>query len=199
MHSTIKSLPAFLLLAGAMAAGAVVATDAADQHSLFVGYDPSPAYPQGRMNPAAPPETKQFDFMVGEFDCVDEIKQGDGAWKTEKAIWNGAYFLNGMGIQDQYWSETFATSNLRIFDKKNSKWMVTFFKMPGYSSGVWSGVKEGDNMVMRKERPTADGKGTALSRLTFYEISPDGYKWVAENVQDATVNASWKSVCKRRR
>ena len=28
--------------------------------------------------------------------------------------------------------------------------MVTFFKMPGYQSGVWEGVTEGETMVMRQ-------------------------------------------------
>ena len=40
-----------------------------------VTYAPSPAYPNGRMNPDAPPEVAQFAFMVGEFDCIDEMRQ----------------------------------------------------------------------------------------------------------------------------
>ena len=63
-----------------------------------VGYAPSPAFPFGRMHPDAPSELAQFAFMVGEFDCIDEIRQQDGSWIRFRAIWNARYFLNGFGI-----------------------------------------------------------------------------------------------------
>ncbi len=105
--------------------------------SLPPDYEPSPVYPFGRLNPDAPPETAQFSFIVGEFDCVDEIiNPQDGKWVTIAAIWNAKYFLNGQGIIDQYWSPQFSTSNIRIFEGKEKKWKVTFFRMPGYGHGV---------------------------------------------------------------
>ena len=66
-------------------------------------YEPSPAYPYGRPNPAAPPELRQFDFMVGEFDCKEATRNADGSWNEFWAIWNARYFLNGFGIQDVCW------------------------------------------------------------------------------------------------
>ncbi len=164
---------------------------------LFMGYDPSPAYPHGRLHPGAPPETAQFAFMIGEFDCIDSLRNQDGTWRTFPAIWNANFFLNGHGIQDQYWNPVFATSNLRIYDSRNGKWMVTFFKKPNYGSGVWEGQKEGDNMVMRQESTRADGT-KVLSRLTFHNISRDGFDWVGESVTDDSTLATWKSSCKRR-
>ena len=87
-------------------------------------YDPSPAHPFGRPHPNAPPELQQFAFMLGEFDCVDELRQLDGSWRKTDAIWNAHYFLNGHGIQDVYWNDTFATTNIRLFDKGRGKWFV---------------------------------------------------------------------------
>jgi hypothetical protein len=155
--------------------------------SLFVGYDPSPAWPHGRLHPDAPPETEQFAFMVGEFDCIDEMRQGDGSWLRFRAIWNAHWFLNGYGIQDEYWTPQFFTSNIRIFDPASGKWQVTFFRMPGYQSGGWQGVQESDRMVMRKGKTTGPG-------LTFFNISEAGFDW-----NSGGENPGWKSSCKRRR
>ncbi len=153
-----------------------------------VRYAPSPAYPFGHPNPGAPAELAQFAFMVGEFDCVDEIRQSDGSRTRFRAIWSARYFLNGFGIQDEYWTPRFFTSNLRIFDPKTGKWQVTFFRMPGYQSGVWQGVWEGDRMVMRQ------GERTSGPGLTFYNITPGGFDW-----HSGGESPGWTSSCKRRR
>ena len=158
-------------------------------------YEPSPAFPFGRLNPKAPPETAQFSFMIGEFDCNDEIiNPQNGKWVKMKAIWNARYFLNGMAIQDQYWSPPFSTSNIRIFDSRDKKWKVTFFRMPGYAPGpAISGQKEGDKLVMRQGTEKQGGK------YTFFNIRSGGFDWVGENLREGKSSAFWKSSCKRRR
>ncbi len=159
-----------------------------------MGFEASPAFPFGRLNPDAPPETAQFAFMIGEFECMDEIfNPQTGKWAKFPAVWNAKYFLNGHGILDQYWSPAFSTSNIRIFDAKEKKWKVTFFRMPNYASGVWEGVREGENLVMRQ------GDNKQGTRLTFSGISKDGFKWVGESMNDGKANAFWKSSCQRRR
>ena len=165
------------------------------QAKVRVSYEPSPAYPYGRLNPEAPPETKQFAFMIGEFDCVDEIRNPqDGSWLKFPAIWNAKYFLNGHGIIDQYWSPRFSTSNIRIFDAKKKKWVVTFFRMPSYNATEpWEGIMEGENLVMRK------GTDEQGSRLTFKNINNDGFDWVGETMAKGKATPFWKSACRRRR
>ncbi|MEZ5429079.1 MAG: hypothetical protein R2747_22725 [Pyrinomonadaceae bacterium] len=164
------------------------------QNDLPMTYEPNPAFPFGRLNPDAPPETAQFAFMIGEFDCVDEIvNPQDGKWAKFPAIWNARYFLNGHGIQDSYWSPTFSTSNIRIYDAREKKWKVTFFRMPGNGTGLWTGVKEGGNLVMRQG---TDEKG---SRLTFSKITENGFQWTGESMTEGVAKPFWKSSCRRRR
>lgn len=151
-------------------------------------YAPSPAHPFGRPHPDAPKELEQFAFMVGEFDCIDEIRQPDGSMLRFRAIWNARYFLNGHGIQDEYWTPTFYTSNIRIYDPKTKRWNVTFFRMPGYQSGVWHGQKEGDKLVMRQ------GDKTSGPGLTFHNITADGFDW-----HSGGPTPGWTSTCTRRR
>jgi hypothetical protein len=157
-------------------------------------YEPNTTYPFGRLNPGAPKETEQFAFMIGEFDCTDEIiNPKSGKWVKMPAVWNAKYFLNGYGIQDQYWSPAFSTSNIRIFDVKDKKWKVTFFRMPGYSpSTAVSGTKEGGDLVMRVG---TEEKG---SRYTFYNIRDTGFDWVGENLRAGKATKFWTSTCRRR-
>ncbi len=76
--------------------------------------------------------------------------------------------------------------------------MVTFFRMPGYQSGVWEGEKEGDRLVMKQESTSPEGETSVTSRLTFYDITDDGYRWVGESLRTGKPAPFWKSVCRRR-
>ena len=181
--------------------GALSVSNAQDKQKseepMFGQFEANAAYPYGRPNPDAPDELRQFQFMIGDNECVDHILQDDGSWQEIKAKWNGTYFLNGYGIQDKYWTDTsFVTSNIRIFDPIRRKWMVTFFSMPDYSSGVWEVVMEEQRLVMRQKRTGLDGT-EALSRLTFYNITDHGFDWVAESIGDDGVVQDWKSSCKK--
>jgi predicted Zn-dependent peptidase len=153
----------------------------------FADYEPSDAHPFGRPHPDAPPELSQFAFMIGEFDCTDTIRRPDGARIEFPAVWGARYFLNGYGIQDHYWSPTFSTSNIRIFDPDAGRWKITFFRMPGYQSGVWEGGLEGEQLVFRNNGRTS-GPG-----LTFHNIRDNGFDWHSGGSQPG-----WTSSCTRR-
>ena len=162
---------------------------------VFGAYEPNVAYPFGRPNPKAPAELSQFAFMIGINECMDETFNADGSSEKFPARWNAHYFLNGYGIQDQYWTPgEFVTSNIRIFDSKSGKWKVTFFTKPGYGSGAWEGEQLGSELVMHQFSTAADGS-TSESRLTFYDISDGGFEWKAETVRGDTTVIGWTSSC----
>lgn len=158
-------------------------------------HEPGTANPFGTLNPNAPAEVAQFEFMVGVFDCIDEIRNpADGKWYESKSVWSSSYFLNGYGIQDKYWSPITVASGTRLFDQKKKKWIVNYFQsQPRYSTGVWEGRKEGDNMVMRQQN------GTVESRLTFSNITKNSFNWIGERVDGESVSSGWKISCKRRK
>jgi len=163
-------------------------------------YEPSPAYPFGRPNPAAPPELTQFAFMIGEFDCVDRLLQQDGSWQETTAIWNASYFLDGFGIQDRYWNDRFATSNIRIYDPGRGSWFVNYAMMPTATVATkqWQGEQlmtdDGPTMVMWSGSP--DRQNGSL--LTFSEITETGFRWSGANVQNGANTVTWTSFCTRR-
>lgn len=161
---------------------------------LPVEYEASPAYPFGRVNPKAPIETKQLEFLIGEFDCKDRIYSAQNKkWFRMDTVRKAEFVLNGYAIQDKNWTSLWFTSNIRAYDPKSKKWHVTYFRTLPYSSAVWKGGKEGENMVFLQER------GKTTSRLTFFDIGKDGYKWKAENVTDGKAVMNWQFTCKRRR
>lgn len=175
---------------------------AAGQNSSTVSraYEPSEQYPFGRPNPKAPKELAQFAFMIGQCDCIDSIRlvPGNPKWTVMKSTWDGKYTLNGTAIQDGGTNERFNPLNIRVYDSKQKKWIVTYFSTPWYSSGVWKGKKEGNKMVMRKPTKSPNGmKGE--NRLTFYNINKNGFSWKGEFVsEDGTiVFPFWKITCKK--
>lgn len=169
-------------------------------------YEPSPAYPYGRPNPAAPPELQQMDFMVGEFNCSDRALQPDGSWKEMKTIWNARYFMNGTAIHDMHWKVGFVNTNLRFFDQKQGKWVVSWFRMPPYGQDFnWIGEQVGQGkdrkMVMKKTTKRPDGQ-EVIRFLTFYDITAEGYEWKMERFVDGklfTGGPVWRITCQRRR
>ena len=83
--------------------------------------------------------------------------------------------------------------NIRIFNSKKGKWQVTFFSMPNFSAGsMWEGEMKEGKMVLWK------GDANKGSRLTFYNITIDGYQWIGENFSNGKASAFWKEKATRR-
>jgi len=163
---------------------------------LDTQYEPSVVHPHGRPHPDAPAELAQFAFFIGAFDCTDGRLGPNGEWIEFPAVWNGHYFMNGHAIQDQYWAPGFYTSNVRQYDESEDVWKVSFFSEPAYSTGIWVGGVEDDAIVLRRVIVQPDGR-TIVSRLTFSDISDDGFFWEGSSETPAGWQASWTSRCQR--
>jgi len=159
---------------------------------LFNHCDPSQAFKYGRLNPNAPNETKQFEFLIGEYLCKDSILS-NGKWKYSTATWNSKYIMNGYGIQDTYRNDNYATTSIRFFNTRTNKWNVHFFGMPGRHTGIWEGEKIGNEMVMKQKRKGPNNENLE-SRLIFYDIGEDAFKWkgVDWNLDNNTGVYDWK-------
>ena len=159
-------------------------------------YEPSEEFPYGKINPEAPEQLNEFDFMVGVCDCTDSISQGPDKWLSFPSIWSAKYFLNGHAIQDNNFNPKNPTSNLRLYDKNTGEWKVTFTaSAQGYFSGVWTGKKENDEIILYQK----NGDDQPYSKLTFYDIGDKGYKWKSETVYpDGQSSVGWKKICVKR-
>lgn len=146
--------------------------------AAHLAFEPGPAYPYGRPNPEAAPELSQFAFIIGANDCNEErLNQATGEWIENQRSWDGYYTMNGHAIRDTGRSGATTNANIRLYDSVTGQWRVTFFSMPVYGTGTWSGGMEGENMVLRlpQKAPGTDIDG--FSTLTFSNISDTGFDW----------------------
>jgi hypothetical protein len=157
---------------------------------LAGGFMAGPVHPFGRLNPAAPPETAQYAFMVGVFDCRLEYKAyREGKWVTAKegrAVWTARFTMNGHAIEDEFvdeWGET--NINVRLFDPARGKWRILYATpAPARVSELEASRVDG-RMVMVSER-TAPGGVNYTERVAFEPRGDAEYRWTQEVVYSPT-------------
>ncbi len=164
---------------------------------LFNEFDMNADFPFGQPNPSAPEEIQQFHFMIGIFDCDDELFI-NGEWRKMKATWQTNYTLNGHAIQDHYRNEIYAGTSWRVYNPREELWHVTFLGMPGGHTGLWKGSRDGDRIVLTSEQTAPNGT-ISTSRLRFSQITDNSFEWLGERITaDGTVTPNWKISARRR-
>ncbi|WP_418604289.1 hypothetical protein [Hwangdonia sp.] len=166
-------------------------------------YDVSEAFPFGQAHPNAPEQIKDFDALIGECQCKSTSRKPDGTWNDAiDMIWRWKYIMNGMGVQDETLKADGGHSgSIRQFIADSSKWYVHYYssKTPSTTLSTWTGNKrENGNIVLYREQKAPNGMD-GFFRLTFYDISKLGYKWIGEWVDktEKIVYPTWKIECKK--
>ena len=165
-----------------------------------LNYDPSAQYPYGRINPAAPAELAQFDFMIGHNDCEEErLNNATGEWVKGERTWDAYYYLDGYGVRDSGQSGNATNGNIRIYDPATEQWYVTYFSTPTYGSGVWSGGMVEDRIELEQPQKAPGTNFDGINRLTFYDISDDSFNWKGEwiSLDGSTVFPFWRISCQK--
>ncbi len=69
--------------------------------------------------------------------------------------------------------------------------------MPNYGSGVWKGGMEDENMVLRQTQKAPGTDFDGFSRLTFSNISGQGFDWTGEwvSIDGSVVFTFWRLQC----
>ena len=167
-------------------------------------YDVSKKSPYGKANPEAPEQIKDYELMIGECNCKSSTRNQDGTWaKGTEMIWRWKYILNGMAVQDETLKADGAHSgSIRQYIADSSRWYVHWFssKTPTSTFPIWEGNKtENGNIVLYKEQKAPNGTD-GFFRLTFYDMSKSGYKWIGEWVDktESVIFPTWKIDCVRK-
>ena len=174
---------------------------AAESRANELLFEPNEQFPFGRPNPEAPPELTQFAFMIGKNDCSEERLNGaSGEWSSSTRTWDAYYYLNGFAIRDGGRSGSAINGNIRIYDSVAEQWVVSFFAMPSFGSGIWRGGLEGENMVLRQEQKAPGTDLDGVSRLTFSNISSSGFNWDGEwvSADGSVIFPFWRIRCSKR-
>lgn len=173
--------------------------------TAFAQYDfePSTEFPFGKPNPEAPQQIMDFQPMIGKCNCKSETRNQDGSWiEPIDMTWTFKYIMNGMGIQDETLKIDGAHSgSIRQFNADSSKWYVHYYasKFANSKLPTWEGSKKEDGKIVLYRDQTAPNGMEGFYRLTFYDITDSGYKWIGEWVSkdESVVYPTWKINCKK--
>jgi len=139
-------------------------------------------------NPKAPPETEQYTFMIGSWDCVIRGIDAQGNPQEGKARWSAHYILDGWAIQDEWVSldkegkPGFYGINIRSFNTELGKWECRWLPSGTLQWKHFLSWKDGETMVMEGEGE--DQRGPFLDRNTFSEITESSWRWVKDRSYD---------------
>lgn len=156
--------------------------------------------PFGKLHPDAPPETEQWGQLAGTWDCT-QFALVNGQWFSGwKATWAWRYILDGFAVQD-VWHQAreqlpppiaqlprdFVGTNIRIYDREQQKWQITWFNNGQMAGGTSSPVRYfeaefiDDSIVMT---PVDQPPDSPKSRIVFHNISDDSFDWKSETLDE---------------
>ncbi len=134
------------------------------------------------VSPSLPPESRQFDFWIGEW-AVDLRMQGsDGSWQDGVTATAHVYpILSGKAVLE-LWSDDrphgIKGYSLRAFDAARDEW-VLWLNWPGPnrsgSSSLSGSFRHGRGEFYSSAR--ADDGSETISRYTFSDITPNSLRW----------------------
>ena len=167
-------------------------------------YEPSTENPYGMLNPAAPEGTGDFDQIIGTCDCKSVNRNPDGTWQdTLKMEWQFKYIMNGTAVQDEVWRENnLMAGSIRQFNADSAKWYVSYYSSTSIPASLpcWNGAKNEEGEIVLNMAQKAPNGMDGSSRLTFHNISAEGFNWKGEWVsQDGSiVYPFWTISCRKR-
>lgn len=163
-------------------------------------YDESKKHPFGKYNPKAPKQVQDYKELIGLSKCKSTSRNPDQTWaKPVKMTWEWKYIMNGMAVQDLTLKEDEKHSgSIRQYDVKAQEWNVHYYSTGATVSPLqtWKGKRKDGKIVLYKKQNAPNG-AKGFSRLTFYDISQKGYKWIGEWVDEKeTISFPfWKIDC----
>lgn len=166
-------------------------------------YEPSEKFPFGQPHPDAPEQIKDFQPMIGECQCKSETRKQDQSWgEPVNMVWQWSYIMNGKAVQDKTLkADGNHSGSIRQFIADSSRWYVHFYssRAPATTLSTWEGnKKDNGSIVLYRDSPAPNGT-PGFYRLTFYDMSDTGYKWVGEWVDkvEKIIYPTWKIECIR--
>ncbi|MEL7122280.1 MAG: hypothetical protein AAFO07_22720 [Bacteroidota bacterium] len=150
-------------------------------------YDASKAYPFGRPNPKAPDAIKDYQPMIGNCECSYTTRNQDGEWSETKSMqWRFKYIMNGWAVQDEtFTADSTYSGSIRQYSIEKEQWLVHYYTTLSLVEPLptWKGNKEGDEIVLYKKQKAPNGMD-GMYRITFYEMTNNGFKWKGEWIDD---------------
>ena len=146
----------------------------------------------GEPAPERVAEAGQFDFLLGEYDATNWLKQPDNElrWRSNATA---VHILGGNAILEFGWVDSdpnlpdAATSILRIYNQSMRRWESLYLTNRNNRTLYFGGVREDDRIVLH---PFAAQSGAGpLFQWIFFEVRENTYRW--KGLQSTDRGASW--------
>ena len=168
-------------------------------------YEPSADHPYGLPNPDAPKELLDWSDLIGECQCRSVSRNPDGSWQdTVDMTWRFKYIMNGWGVQDETLkADGKHSGSIRQYNPDSSSWYVHYYSSAGATPllSAWEGNKQEDGKItLYRDQPAPNGMEGDY-KITFSDISPDGFNWTGEwvNKGETFSYPTWYISCKKQR
>lgn len=164
-------------------------------------YEASEKHPFGQYNPEAPKQLQDYKQLIGISKCESVSRNKDQSWaKPVKMTWKWKYIMNGKAVQDEtIKADGRHSGSIRQYSKDSLRWNVHYYSSSGVTATlpVWNGNKNKEGKIVLYRPQKAPNGMDGFYRLTFYDISEKGYKWVGEWVDKSEKIAfpTWKISC----
>jgi hypothetical protein len=141
---------------------------------------------QNNQKPCSSPEGSQLDFWVGNWDLysADTLTGSNTIYKIMDGCTVQENFSNPAGYLGKSWS---------VYSPQMKQWQQTWVDNQGgfiYLTGAF----ENDKMTLTTQpRKLPNGK-EIISRMIFYNITPNSFDWDWQATRDAGVTwtSNWK-------
>jgi len=139
----------------------------------------------------APPESRQFDFLIGEWDVDVTRYQGDGSvLMRHRAGWSAKYLNEGRMIIDDFkpraptGQDVASIVTLRTYSVTMRRWEMTFLTAlePAMNAEFHGEYKDGEMLLEASGRNQAGNM--IKNRIRFFDIEPDSFNWESRISQD---------------
>ena len=166
-------------------------------------YEPSAAFPYGRLNPEAPKQVGDFQKLIGTCDCKSVSRINQNQWAdTVDMKWTFKYIMNGTAVQDMTLKEDgIHSGSIRQYNADSLRWYVHYYtsSVATPTLSAWEGNKTEDGTIVLRRDQVAPNGMNGKYRLTFSNISLEGYNWVGEwvDLSETVVYPTWRIFCKR--
>lgn len=144
-----------------------------------------------------PAQSKQFDFLIGEWDTTFKRFAPDGATVAQgRGEWRAQHKFGGRMVEDEYVTflpdgrEISSFITLRTWSPQTEQWeMATLSSHTPAGVTSFSGRQVGGEMHLQISGvDPATGKA-ATARVRFFNITADGFEWEQLNTADG--GATW--------
>ena len=146
---------------------------------------------------------KDYQDLIGICNCKSVSRNPDGSWaKPVSMTWQWKYIMNGLAVQDETLKlDGNHSGSIRQYDSIKKQWNVHYYtsKSIAKTLSVWNGNKKDDGRIILYKPQKAPNGVDGFARLTFYDISQKGYKWIGEWVDSSekVIFPFWKIECLR--